>query len=100
MASTTRYSHREGVKETYVQYVQEECTYREIEKQRETMRETESRGSDSFLLGTIPIPKSGTLSRIEENAQIFDFEISAEDMAKIDKMHRGKRYDWDPTNVM
>lgn len=36
--------------------------------------------------GTVPLPKSVTPSRIEENAEIFDFEISDEDMKMINEM--------------
>ncbi|MBE5759672.1 MAG: aldo/keto reductase [Clostridiales bacterium] len=36
--------------------------------------------------GLLPLPKSVTPSRIEENAKIFDFNISAEDMAYLDSI--------------
>lgn len=36
--------------------------------------------------GTIPLPKSVTPSRIEENLKVFDFTISDEDMALINSM--------------
>lgn len=39
--------------------------------------------------GVIPIPKSSNENRIEENIKVFDFEISTEDMRKIDLLNEG-----------
>lgn len=36
--------------------------------------------------GIIPLPKSVTLSRIIENTQVFDFELSDKDMKRINEM--------------
>ena len=44
------------------------------------------------------IPKSVTPSRIEENANIFDFAISSEDMKVIDSLNRNQRFGKDPDN--
>lgn len=46
----------------------------------------------------ITIPKSVTPSRIEENSQIFDFELSSEQMQQIDGLNRNKRFGQDPDN--
>ncbi|MNW27203.1 Glyoxal reductase [compost metagenome] len=46
----------------------------------------------------ITIPKSINESRIIENADIFDFELSAEDVQKIDSLNRNERFGSDPDN--
>jgi methylglyoxal/glyoxal reductase len=38
-------------------------------------------------LGVIPIPKSGNPVRLQENINIFDFKLSAEDMYEIDLLN-------------
>lgn len=43
----------------------------------------------SLQKGFLPLPKSVTPSRIEENLAIFDFELSKEDMSKINNL-KGK----------
>ncbi|MEW9667880.1 aldo/keto reductase [Ammoniphilus sp. 3BR4] len=48
--------------------------------------------------GVVTIPKSVTPHRIEENAGIFDFELSAEDMERIDSLNQNKRFGPDPDN--
>jgi diketogulonate reductase-like aldo/keto reductase len=41
------------------------------------------------LFQQVPLPKSDTPSRIKENAEIYDFEISKEDMTKLDDLDQG-----------
>ncbi|MGD8190427.1 aldo/keto reductase [Brevibacillus ginsengisoli] len=48
--------------------------------------------------GVVTIPKSITESRIMENANLFDFELSAEDMEKISALNQNKRFGPDPDN--
>lgn len=48
--------------------------------------------------GIVTIPKSVTPSRIEENSDIFDFELSAEDVAQIDALNEDRRVGPDPDN--
>ncbi|KAF2247619.1 Aldo/keto reductase [Trematosphaeria pertusa] len=50
----------------------------------------------SLQMGFVPLPKSVTKSRIEENADLYDFELTAEDMKSLDT----GVYEpcaWDPT---
>ncbi|MGC5774121.1 aldo/keto reductase [Paenibacillus pabuli] len=50
--------------------------------------------------GVILIPKSSNPKRIRENSEIFDFELSAEDMEKISRLNMGKRYSIHPTGYI
>ena len=46
----------------------------------------------------IAIPKSVNPQRIKENANIFDFVLSHEDMEQIDQLNENKRFGPDPDN--
>lgn len=47
----------------------------------------------------VTIPKSTNRERLRENADIFDFEISQEDMATLDSFNIDLRTSWDPTTA-
>lgn len=47
---------------------------------------------------TLIIPKSVTPSRIEENAQIYDFELTQAQMDKMTTLNRNHRFGQDPDN--
>lgn len=49
--------------------------------------------------GVVIIPKSVHENRIRENSQIFDFELSPEDMATIDSLNENRRFGPDPDRV-
>lgn len=49
--------------------------------------------------GVITIPKSVNTERIISNADIFDFEITPEDMKKIDGLDKNKRTGFHPDHV-
>ncbi|RED58146.1 aldo/keto reductase [Cohnella lupini] len=48
--------------------------------------------------GVVTIPKSTKESRIIENANIFDFELSSEEITRIDELNRNQRIGPDPDN--
>jgi 2,5-diketo-D-gluconate reductase A len=49
-------------------------------------------------LGNVVFPKSMTPERIEQNIDIFDFELSEEEMDRIEALDRGERTGPDPDN--
>jgi 2,5-diketo-D-gluconate reductase A len=50
-------------------------------------------------LGNVAIPKSVTPRRIEENLDVFDFELTAEDIGEIAALETGERIGPDPDVV-
>lgn len=50
----------------------------------------------SLQMGFVPLPKSVTPSRIQENTEIFDFELTAEEIKSLDTGDYAPCA-WDPT---
>ncbi|KAI0824064.1 Aldo/keto reductase [Trametes gibbosa] len=55
----------------------------------------------SLQRGFVPLPKSSQPTRVRSNANVFDFEIDAEDMAVINALDRGKdgAVTWNPVDA-
>lgn len=53
----------------------------------------------SIMHGCLPLPKSVHKERIEENINVFDFELSQDDMNAIDSLNENFRLSPDPTNL-
>ncbi|GLB45289.1 putative aldo keto reductase [Lyophyllum shimeji] len=55
----------------------------------------------SIERGFVPLPKSAKPERIKENADVFDFELSQDDLDKLNSLDRGIRgaVSWNPVDV-
>ncbi|KAL1696316.1 NADP-dependent oxidoreductase domain-containing protein [Schizophyllum commune] len=55
----------------------------------------------SLQRGFVPLPKSETPSRIHSNAQVYDFELSEEDVAQLNSLDRAKdgAVSWNPVGA-
>jgi len=55
----------------------------------------------SLQKGYVPLPKSATPSRIHSNADLYDFELTEEEMASLDALDRGKAgaISWNPVDT-
>ena len=47
--------------------------------------------------GVLEIPKSVKAHRLHENAQVFDWAIAPDDMARLDALNENLHTSWDPT---
>lgn len=54
----------------------------------------------SLQKGFVPLPKSDTPARIKSNAEVFDFELSDEQMARLDGLDQGAKgaCSWNPVD--
>ncbi|MDO8188239.1 aldo/keto reductase [Conexibacter sp. JD483] len=50
-------------------------------------------------LGNVVFPKSVTPARIAENLELFDFELSADELASIEQLERAERTGFDPDTM-
>ncbi|KAM4605626.1 putative oxidoreductase ZK1290.5 isoform 2-T2 [Polymixia lowei] len=53
----------------------------------------------SIQNGVVTIPKSTKKERLQENCQVFGFQLEEVDMAVMGKLHDGRHVSWDPTHV-
>ncbi len=53
----------------------------------------------SLQKGFIVLPKSVSPKRIKENADVYDFEISENDMLLLDSLNENYRTCWDPSEI-
>ncbi len=49
--------------------------------------------------GTLPLPRSGSPEHIRSNLNVFDFELTDNDMQRLDSISDGERVTWDPAGM-
>ena len=49
--------------------------------------------------GIVAIPKASKKEHVRENADVFDFDISPEDMEILNSLNENLRVCWDPAEV-
>lgn len=49
--------------------------------------------------GTVPLPRSENSAHIRANFEIFDFELTDEEMAALNTLSDGERVTWDPAGM-
>ncbi|MCU1469737.1 MAG: aldo/keto reductase, diketogulonate reductase [Glaciihabitans sp.] len=54
----------------------------------------------SVQLGNVVIPRSGNPERIKSNIEVFDFELTADEMAAINALDDGTRFRQDPATYI
>lgn len=52
------------------------------------------RGHTAELLNNSVIPGSSNPEHIKENTELFDFELTTDEMTRINELDRGEKHDW------
>jgi diketogulonate reductase-like aldo/keto reductase len=50
--------------------------------------------------GTVPLPKSTNPEHIKQNLEIFDFELTPQEMEQINDLSNGTRTSWNPEEIV
>jgi 2,5-diketo-D-gluconate reductase A len=49
--------------------------------------------------GTVPLPRSTSPEHIQENFDVFDFDLNADCMNRLNELSDGRRVTWDPAKM-
>eukprot|EP00826_Nyctotherus_ovalis_P031939 TRINITY_DN2572_c0_g3_i1.p1 TRINITY_DN2572_c0_g3~~TRINITY_DN2572_c0_g3_i1.p1 ORF type:complete len:285 (-),score=48.01 TRINITY_DN2572_c0_g3_i1:25-879(-) len=53
----------------------------------------------NYQRGFIALPRSNDVRHVEENADIFGFQLSADDVREIERLNEMKKVEWDPHTI-